>query len=178
MAADPRLANLPALLKLAEEEARAHHAAWEDAVRLAGGTRFLIEETIATRAMLGDEEETAAHLALLADLTRPASRDAVARLVAAKWWPNAPPPTTAPHLYWTSEAHDSTDYDGAPNGDGWPEGWWLDSGDGNLHFFSWEDWCPDPDAHTMIVGLKGVTDPAEALTLIALHVLGSPDAHR
>lgn len=84
MPADPRLAALPALRKRAEEEAREAKDAWVAAIRAAGGTRFLVEETIATRDMLGVEQEATAHLTLLADLSRPASRDAVVRLVAAK----------------------------------------------------------------------------------------------
>jgi hypothetical protein len=73
MPADPRLAALPALRKRAEEEARdlfvARHT---DAAR---GHRDWLEDD--------NERELSirAHLSLLSDLTRPASRDAVARII-------------------------------------------------------------------------------------------------
>lgn len=172
---DPRLANLPALRKLAEEEARVRQDALADAWPSMDPCP---PPTWASMSPAEREYLIAVELSLLSDLTRWQSQRAMEWLMAAKLRPSEPPVTTAPCLYWTAEVRDSTDSDGAPNGDGWPEGWWLDCGNGNMHFFSWEDWCPDPGAHTMIAGLKGVTDPAEALTLIALHVLGSPDAHR
>ncbi len=156
MPADPRLMALPALRALAEREADAFHAAYDDPDWSDARTWRLTVD---------------AHLTLLADLTRPASRDAVCRLVAAELWPSAEPLATAPRLYWTPEAHDTTDYDGAPNGDGWPAGWWLDRGDGHMQFFSADDWSPDPDGHTHIPGLPDGSDPTTALLTIALHVL-------
>ena len=112
-----------------------------------------------------------AHLDLLCDLSRPASRDVVARLVAAKLgWPVG---DTAPMLYWTPRHRGPCDHDGAPEGDDWPEGWWLQGTDGHLHFFTGADWCPDD--FTMIVDLpNGREHAAEALRLIALHVLREP----
>lgn len=71
---DPRLMALPALCKRAEEQARDLFVArYTDAAR---GHRDWAEDD--------NERELCirAHLSLLADLTRPASRDAVARLVA------------------------------------------------------------------------------------------------
>lgn len=66
MPADPRLLALPALQRLAKEQANEAHRCLYG--RPADGSRL--------------EEWTAAHLSLLADLSRPASRDAVARLAA------------------------------------------------------------------------------------------------
>lgn len=76
MPSDPRLAALPALRKLAEEEA---HDYWAS-VRQIVPTAAPWEQTPA----YGKDVQIRARLILLSDLTRPASRDAVARLVAPR----------------------------------------------------------------------------------------------
>lgn len=78
----------PVVRAMAEEAAREAHSAWEGAIRAMGGTKFLIEETLATRAMLGVDAETDAHAALLTDFTRPATRDAWVRWLS-DWSPTA-----------------------------------------------------------------------------------------
>lgn len=72
-------ATHPVVRAMAEEAAREAHSAWEGAIRAMGGTKFLIEETLATRAMLGVDAETDAHAALLTDFDRRATRDAWVR---------------------------------------------------------------------------------------------------
>ena len=135
MAADPRLANLPALRGLAEEEARAHYEAYG----LAYSAIYPAQTLRPWGAYHGDRDaEIAAHLALLCDLDLPASRDAVARLVAER----AKIRLWAVHLLLLG----GTEYP--------PE------------------WPPSlTDALASATG-------TEALTLIALHVLGRSDADR
>ena len=78
MPADPRLAALPALVALAEREAR---AIWTANVRHFRGAGWEIVES-PEDAGDGFALTVAGQVDLLADLERPASRDAVARLVA------------------------------------------------------------------------------------------------
>lgn len=69
MASDPRIAALPAVIALAEEQAREELSAL-----------FIV----AANFNIFGPSLVAVHVALLSDLSRPASGDAVARLVAEK----------------------------------------------------------------------------------------------
>ena len=161
MSSNPELAAVPAVRKLAEEQARDLYAA-------AGGLALDWDYYIDPQ---GRGEYTRATTALLSDLSRPASRDALARLVAEALGMECN--ATAPSFYWSALAHDSTDCDGAPNGDGWPSGWWLANDAGDLRFFTAEDWSPDKDATTTVLGLPdGEENATSALSLVALHALG------
>ena len=158
------LRNIPAIRKLAEEQARE---------QLAAERAFVARETSYAYVVSKEDEwvRVEARLDLLCDLTRPASRDAVARLVGNNLgWPVS---VTAPSFYWTPAERGSCDADGAPIGDDWPAGWWLHDADGNIRFFTDADWCPGD--FTMIAGIPhGSEHDAEALTLIATHVLTEP----
>lgn len=106
---------------------------------------------------------------LLRDLSRRESRDwaacALAGLVGVTVG------ATTPNWYWTDRRSDSTDQDGAPNGDGWPSGWWLMNNIGEACFFSGEpaeEWDPEMGHIVWIQGLPGRdenTAPALAQTL-------------
>ena len=159
MPADPALAALPALRELAEREAR-------EAADVAAS---VVDPLFSWSWMSPDARERAitVRLALLSDLSRPASRDAVCRLVAERVGFRCGP--TAPGFCHTEASESARDNDGAPCGDGWPAGWWLSDPFGGMQFFTAEDWCPDDSVQ--IAGLPD-DDPIEALRLIALHVLG------
>lgn len=136
MAADPRLANLPALRKLAEEEARARMELFHRQNPPPNpGARLPVWADFSRSYR---EELTAVEIEILSDLTRPASRDAVCRLVAER----AKIRLWAVHLLLLG----GTEYP--------PE------------------WPP-----SLTDALASATD-TEALTLIALHVLGRSDADR
>jgi len=83
MPADPRLAALAALRKRAEEEAKALCEVCADTFALHMGADMPAMYERGWDGMHEDERDalTAANLALLSDLTRPASRDAVARII-------------------------------------------------------------------------------------------------
>ena len=92
MPADPKLAALPAIRRLAEEQAREEYEAYGRAYH----ARYRNETLRPWGNHHGDRDcEVVAQLALLADLSRPASRDAVARLVAEAACENI----TSMHLY-------------------------------------------------------------------------------
>lgn len=124
----------------------------------------LLEAVRRHHGLMSDHTEgcvVEAHLDLLCDLTRPASRDVVARLVASAAGMDPTSGTTfkrieiggAPHPTWhLASATFAHVWVSAP-ADGWYGGWWI-------HFIS---------------GISEVTDPAEALRLIATHVLRSTD---
>ena len=79
------LRNIPAIRKLAEEQAREHHEALSAEINhrdLATQAPTLPEWGIMSPSWR--EYRINAAVALLCDLTRPASRDAVARLVAER----------------------------------------------------------------------------------------------
>ena len=169
MPADTMIHPFPELVKLAEEEARAMMVAralpeWERRTRSA--PRPMPEWWAAANKTECDSTARVI-TTLLCDLTRPASRDAVARLVAGrvglKCW------ATAPSLYWMPERPGSRDRDGAPEGDDWPPGWWLSNELGDRLFFTGADWCPDD--HTEIAGLPDGNERAtEALSMIVRHL--------
>lgn len=148
--------DFPPLLGAAEEIAREAHDAWEAAIRAVGGTRFLIEETLATRATLGVEAEADAHAHLLADLTRPAARDFWARWLAGRV--GLVCGTTAPR--WEHESSHA-DWGGAR--------WVLssncyDEDVGDHEAFSSEapeSWCAVP-------GISSILDPNAALVAALL----------
>ena len=155
------LRNVPAVRKLAEDRAReAHNLFARFTWGVEDGWTELDDGAQATLVCV--------HLALLCDIQRPDSRDAIARLVAERV--GLVCGATAPSLYWSPLQRGSRDPDGAPEGDDWPSGWWLSDNLGDMRFFSSDEWCPGE--HTMIAGLPdGEEHAAEALTLIALAVL-------
>jgi hypothetical protein len=145
---------LPALRKRAEEEARETRAVLVDLADRYDPVPW--EGTLAR-----------AHLSLLSDLTRPASRDAVVRLVAEALGMECG--ATAPELrllqfYSDGEPNHSwlLVVTARPTRPGYR--WWSFHSEG-------ED--PDgADGWTLVPGVSAVTDPTEALTLIAVSVLG------
>lgn len=145
MAADPRLANIPALRTLAEEEARVRQDALADAWPSIDPCP---PPTWASMSSAEREYLIAVELSLLSDLTRWQSRRAMERLVA-----EAVGLDVAGGVVFTRQARA-----GRKKGD------WL-----------MLDWNGD---EVVVLRDTTVTDPAEALALVALHVLGSPDAHR
>ena len=143
MSSDPRLMALPALRKRAEEQARETRAMLVDLADRHDPVPW--EGTLAQ-----------ANLTLISDLSRPASRDAVARLVAEALGLRiyATAPTLRRHLY-TRGAR-----------------WEL--GDGDLRCM-WHGVPTDhPSASNYIYApdIAAAGDADEALTLIALAVLG------
>lgn len=161
MSSDPRLMALPALRKRAEEQAKALSEVCADTFALHMGADMPAMYERGWDGMHEDERDalTAAHLSLLSDLTRPESRDAVARLVAeALLVPvefSAPSLWRMAHTVWAFAA--MSDCSEAVKNDGV---WFI----------------PTPgstaDRIRSVPALAGVTDPAEALTLIALAVFG------
>lgn len=154
------LRNIPAIRAEAEHQAeerqdalarRSYLCAWRDMPRSSRDIRI------------------AAHLDLLCDLTRPASRDAVARLVAAKLGIECG--ATAPILLrikgvdpstiWSLSVRSDIDMDRIP------------SVTVDQRGFVEPGAFPDSPIATVVPGISVVTDPAEALRLIALHVLGA-----
>lgn len=79
MPADPRLLTLPALVALAETNAKARYAEWARQIANRGRGPVLAWPLLTDVDRAIDVET---EMALLSDLSRPASRDAVARLVA------------------------------------------------------------------------------------------------
>ena len=143
MSADPRIAALPAVRKLAEEQADAINAAM--GLRLSGG---------------GVEALRAACLAIASDVGIAASRDAVARLVAEAVGMACG--VTAPTFHRVFPC------------------WWemVCTGRAGIRamvFCEPADVESDPTSlrgHKVgVTGISAVTDPAEALALIALAVL-------
>lgn len=164
---DPRLANLPALRKLAEEEARIRY---ETSIRLNDPSGM--HDTDSWDAMAADGDEPEDHvrtlcidteIALLCDLTRWQSQRAMERLVADALGLDIGP--TAPSFYSsTSRRSDGLRF-------------WCLGEDVYWTSTHWSDLeCVYDDSPTP--GISDVTDPAEALTMVALHVLGSPNADR
>ncbi len=103
------------------------------------------------------EMRVEAHLDLLCDLSRPASRDAVARLVAAKVGMFCH--DTAPLF----ERHGADWKMVGPNGQAW---WFVTGGHPWLSLYGATGW-------TIIADLS--PDFQEAIRAIALHVLGASD---
>lgn len=111
---------------------------------------------------------------LLRNLSRRESRDwaacALAGLVGVTVG------ATTPNWYWTDRRSDSTDRDGAPNGDGWPSGWWLMNNIGEACFFSGEpaeEWDPEMGHIVWIPGLPSRDESAApALALALASVMG------
>ena len=134
MPADPRLMSMPALRRVAEEEAR---------------TRLETAFRVAKRFDISGQDAVAVELALLSDLSRPASRDAVARVVAEAVGLECG--ATAPefaHYLW---------------------GWQLGSPSRSRGFCGLG---PSASSYYILIpGIHDVADPAEALALIALAVL-------
>ena len=145
MPADPRLAALPALVALAEALAR---EVWEANARQFVDAGWECEESpdASHRARQGLALCVAAQVELLSDLSRPASRDAVARLVA-----EAVGLDTTGGVIVTPTAHRRA----------------------KIRDWIVEDWN---GATYAALRTSKVTDPTEALTLIALHTLGAPHA--
>lgn len=164
------LRTLPAIRAEAERLARDFLGAADVAFRAAGWDTDLIHggEDYAEDAL---RLFAAAHLDLLCDLTRPASRDAVARLVAEKV--GLVRGATAPILLrikgmdpstiWSLSVRSDIDMDKSP------------SVTVDQRGFVEPGAFPDSPIATVVPGISAITDPAEALRLIALHVLRSPD---
>lgn len=132
MPSDSRLAALPAVRKLAEEQAQG----------LCGAIRN-------QRGMRSDHTEGAlyeAQLCLLSDLSRPESWDAMVRLVADRTY--ATRGGKGGYIFGVG-----------------PCGWGI--------LYDMENhWCVF-DEIPGLYGVDGPTDPVEALTVFALHVLGA-----
>ena len=153
MPVDPRLRDLPALRRRAEELAREAHGAHVSAIWSALYDSYGQALVDALPPMWVYEE---AHLALICDLSRPASRDAVARLVAEALGLRAyaTAPTLRQHLYMRGAR------------------WEL--GDGDLRCV-WHGVPTDHSSHQNYIyapDIAATGDAAEALTLIAVSVLG------
>lgn len=139
---DPRIAALPAVVTLATNEARAEYEAYAHAYH----ARYPNETLRPWGSHDGDHGcFIAAQLALLSDLSRPASFAAMVRLVAARTYAKR-------------------------GGDGGyifgfgPNGW-------GILYDKEGHWCvfdEIPGLH----GVDGPTDDVDALTVVALHVLG------
>ena len=154
------LRDLPAIRAEAEHQAeerqdalarRSYLCAWRDMPRSSRDIRI------------------AAHLDLLCDLTHPASRDAVARLVAARV--GLVCGATAPTLLrikgvgsgtiWSLSVRSDTDMSKSPSVT-------IDQ-----RVFVEPNVFPDSPLSTVVPRISVITDPTEALRLIALHVLGA-----
>ena len=159
MPADPRLVALPALRRVAEEEAR---------------TRLETAFRVAKRFDISGQDAVAVELALLSDLSRPASRDAVARLVAEAVGLECG--ATAPDIGRFVCGEHCCDGDlGRMVPCARPI--WSMMGADETQMVVFAD-CPDPDAwdgdeRRHVPGISAVTDSAGALALIALTVLGT-----
>lgn len=160
MASDPRIAALPAVAALATNEARAEYEAYAHAYH----ARYPNETLRPWGSHDGDHGcFIAAQLALLSDLSRPASRDAVARLVAEAVGLECG--ATAPGLFLLTD----------------PEPvWWLDcitgddekDADARCAFHDSPRVAMQTFLTQRVAGISAVTDPADALALIAIHILG------
>lgn len=164
MPSDPRLAALPTLRNLADTMANDWHALAYDMGK--GAAKYYNPERVA-----------AVFLAQLSDLTIAASRDAVARLVAERLGLTCG--AMAPDLGRFACGEHCCDGD---RGRMVPcaRPIWSMMGADETQMVVFAD-CPDPDAwggdeRRHVPGISAVTDPAEALTLIALAVLGASDA--
>lgn len=98
---------------------------------------------------------------LLRDLRRPASRDWASRALAGVVGMECG--ATAPEWYWVPA--DPGNHDA----DGWPAGWWLSNGLGDMRFFSADDWCPDDHTHVPDIP-RGTENAAAALVAVLVHV--------
>lgn len=151
------LRDLPPVRALAEERAREVHDAAVRAIkaRHLGSYAQSIVDTLPPMWVDVD-----AHLALLCDLSRPDSRDAVARLVAAKVGIECG--ATAPQ--WAQEEYH---VDGERTAC-----WILSSKDRSVVFYG--DYDSGPDGYSVyrrVSGVDNITDPAEALARVAIAVL-------
>ena len=145
----------PELRALAEEEAR---DIWTRHVRL-------FRERLPDMEVVADPHDASdgfavtvdAQVERLCDLTRPASRDAVARLVAKRLGLNFG--TTAP-AFWIRDAE--------------PPARWVLDGAWDDREFTYERprgyVPPEPGGWLLVPSLAGVTDPAESLALIVRHL--------
>lgn len=147
------LRDIPAVRALAEREARALYERVKEHMQLLAATLI----TPAWDAAPGVRcLYTEAMLDLLCDLTRPASRDAVARLVAESVGLECG--ATAPAFWSDCAAQDHSCY-------------WLDANSVGFNFCALPRDPHDLTRHVHIPALAGVTNPAEALALIADAVL-------
>lgn len=154
MTADPRLLFLPPLRKRAEELAQERCA--YRVVALGGHPWADLPEWLRAQDI-----ETEAHL--LADLTRSASRDAVMRLVAKGLGMGL---IIGASPFLLRESNGRLD---------WQFGGW--GADVTWRFTDDATFAELlPFRATLIPGISSVTDPAEALTLIAIATLGASDA--
>ena len=140
----------PELRALAEEEARAFASAWAGEFAAA----WLAWDTLDPDTR---EKRIRTHLSLLCDLSRPASRDAVARLVAARL--SIPVECFAPSL-WRMAATV------------WAFSAMSDCSGGVKNVGVWFIPTPGSTAKSIhsVPSLVGITDPAEALALIVRHL--------
>lgn len=163
--------DLPKLREYAEKQAQARYALWPPHLRRSGrlgvrraGEAYTIEDCSFEQHRARDGMIDA-ELALLCDLTRPESRDAVARLVATRLWEKPPESWQVPYLL--------------PERYGRRNGWCMGGWD---HETSWT--FTDDTAFiaifdfraTLIPEIASATNAMEAIALIATHVLGSPGA--
>jgi hypothetical protein len=166
MSSDPRLAALPALRKRAEEEARERFEAVRASIRANNAVAAMGLEWENAAGFVRDAW-TEAHLSLLSDLTRPASRRELTAMVAEamglECGATAPDLILAPSFCDGERTH-SWLLVGPAGPAGFGRRWWSFHSEG-------ED--PDgADGWTLVPGVSAVTDPTEALTLIAVSVLG------
>ena len=158
------LRTLPAIRAEAERLARETYEAQSKTLYAHGMGPSLLWELLPERMRTA---YVGAHIDLLCDLSRPASMDAVARLVAAKV--GLVCGATAPEFKRTV------------GGDGWlfRAGWGAPEVEFVEGVRKWTTFNPiRPTDFFLAASLDGIgtiTDPADALRLIALHVLRSPD---
>lgn len=164
-----RLLALPALRRLAEAAARETHDATVRAIKARHHGSYGQSLIDALPPMWADVD---AHLTLLCDLTRPASRDAVARLVAEAAGLECG--ATEPDLgRYVCGEHCCDGEIGRMVPCARPV--WSMMGANETQMVLFAD-CPDPaewdgDERIHVPGISAITDPTEALTAIALHVL-------
>lgn len=162
------LRDIPAIRKLAEERAR---DIWTANVKYfqAAGWDITIDPG---EAPTGFGLTIEAQIDLLSDLSRPDSRDAVARLVAAKVGIECG--ATAPDFArFVCGEHCCDGERGRMVPCSRPI--WSMMGADETQMVTFAD-CPDPDEwggdeRRHVPGISAITDPAEALRLIALAVL-------
>lgn len=155
----PTLRDIPAVRAEAERRARVRRDA------LAGRWPSMEECPPPTWAVMAPAEREYlidVELDLLADLTRPASRDAVARLVAERLGIRCD--STAP-TFKRSDRAGMTSNDPTV-GAFWVM--WSDYSEAQWHDF--DDWPPGR-RRFRLAKIGTITDPATALTLIAIAVL-------
>ena len=152
------LRDLPPVRALAEERAREHYTM---RMTIAGPAYGGIPWEQVSDYQRGLSE--AAHLALLADLSRPDSRDAIARLVAAKVGIGCG--ATAPTFCRMDRAAIRTSDPETP------AFWAMWSGySGEAQWHDFDDW-PERPHRRRLPGIGAITDPAEALARVAIAVL-------